>query len=234
MGRNPKFSKEIKIKACQDYRNGKAGCGSIAKSIGADEEVVRRWCSVYEEHGEDGFAHSNTNRSYPKEFKEQIIKSYMSGQNSMRELSAKHNVSVSVLSHWIQKEYNGIEQTDYKLKREIYTMKSRKTTFQERVDIVNWILENNMKYAEAADRYGIRYSLLYRWVRMYEANGAKALEYHKRGPKGIKGIDESIMSETERLTCELERERDLRKQAEFQLEVLKKKAEIEKRLHSQK
>jgi len=231
MGRNPKFSKEIKIKACQDYKNGRGSFRSIAKSIGANEEVVRRWCSVYEEHGEDGFTHSKTNRCYSKEFKEQIVKSYESGKTSISELSARHNISDSVLRSWLQKEYNGIEQTDYKLKGEIYTMKSRKTTFQERVDIVNWILENNMNYAEAAGKYGIRYSLLYSWVRKYEADGANALEHKKRGPKGI---DNSSMSETERLTYELEHERTLRKQAEFKLEVLKKKEEIEKRLHSQK
>lgn len=231
MGRNPKFSKEIKIKACQDYKNGRGSFGSIAKSICTNKNVVRRWCYVYEEHGEDGFTYSNTNKCYSKEFKEQIVKSYMYGKTSITELSGKHNISVSVLRHWFQKEYNGIEQTDYKLKREIHTMKSRKTTFQERIEIVNWILENNMNYAEAASKYGIRYSLLYSWVRRCEANGVNALEYQKDGPKGI---DNSSMSETERLIYELEHERTLRKQAEFKLEVLKKKEEIEKRLHSQK
>ena len=113
-------------------------------------------------------------------------------------------------------------------------MKSRKTTFQERFEIVKWILGHNMSYKEAASKYGIRYSLLYMWVRKYKENGANALKYQKRGPKGKSGIDESSMSETERLRYELECEKALRKQTEFKLEVLKKKEEIEKNLRSRK
>ena len=234
MGRNPKVSKEVKIKACQDYRNGIGSFESIAKSIGLGPSCVRCWYLLYEQHGEDGFTHSNTNRSYLKEFKEEIVKSYISGQTSLAKASAKHNIPVSVLRNWVKKEYNGIEQKDYQPKEGIYTMESRKTTFQERVEIVNWVLGNNMNYTEAADRYGIRYSLIYSWVRKYNENGADALMNKKRGPKGKSGTDESSMSEIERLTYELERERTLRKQAEFKLEVLKKKEEFEKKLHSQR
>lgn len=147
----------------------------------------------------------------------------MSGQTSAEKLGARHNISPSVLRNWVQKEYNGKEQKYYKLKRETNTMKSRKTTFQERVDIVICILENNMNYAEATDKYGIRYSLIYSWVRKYNENGVDTLMGQKRGPKGKSSMDESSMSETERLTYELERERTLRKQVEFKLEVLKKK-----------
>lgn len=34
MGRKPKFSKEVKIKACEDYKNGKGSFESIASEIG--------------------------------------------------------------------------------------------------------------------------------------------------------------------------------------------------------
>src|SRR3712207_6943800 len=36
------------------------------------------------------------------------------------------------------------------------TMKSRKTTHEERVEIVKWVINNNMNYKEAANLNGIR------------------------------------------------------------------------------
>lgn len=34
MGREPKYSKKVKVKVCEDYIAGNVGFGSIAKSIG--------------------------------------------------------------------------------------------------------------------------------------------------------------------------------------------------------
>ena len=42
MGRKAKYSKEVKIKACKDYENGKSSFGGIADEIGTTKEVVRR------------------------------------------------------------------------------------------------------------------------------------------------------------------------------------------------
>ena len=35
-------------------------------------------------------------------------------------------------------------------------MKSRKTTFDERLEIVKWTIENDMNYKNSADKYGIK------------------------------------------------------------------------------
>lgn len=234
MARNPKFTKEIKTKACQDYIIGNGSYKSIAKSIGANAETVRRWCFAYQKHGKDAFSHFHRNNKYPKKLKETIIKDYMSGQSSAIELSAIYNISVSVLRVWFKKHYNGIEQKSYEPKGEVYTMKSVKTTFQKRLEIVKWVIEHEMNYKKAASKYGVKYSLVYSWVRKYKENGTDALKNQKRGPKGKNSIDKNSMNETERLRYELEREKNLRKQAEFKLEVLKKKEEVEKNLRSQK
>lgn len=234
MARNPKFTKEIKTKACQDYIIGNGSYKSIAKSIGANEETVRHWFFAYQKHGKGAFSHSHRNNKYPKKLKETIVKEYMSGQSSAIELGATYNISVSVLRGWFKKYYNGVDQTNYEPKGEVYTMKSRKTTFQERLKIVKWVVEHGMNYGKAAEKHGLRYSLVYNWVRKYQMNGADSLKHQKRGPKEKSGIDVSNMSETDRLKYELEHEKTLRKQAEFKLEVIKKKEEIEKNLRFQK
>ncbi|CCQ94522.1 transposase [[Clostridium] ultunense Esp] len=98
-------------------------------------------------------------------------------------------------------------------------MKSRKTTFEERLEIVKWVIDNNMSYKDAAKKYGITYALVYRWTRAYIDKGTEILKYQKRGPKPKSEIDESKLTEIEKLKLELERERELRKLGELELEV---------------
>jgi transposase len=91
-----------------------------------------------------------------------------------------------------------------------------------------------MSYKDAADKYGITYALVYKWTSAYLDKGPESLEYKKRGPKPKSEIDESKLTEVERLKLELEKERVLRKRREFELEVLKKKEEFERKLRSRK
>lgn len=234
MGRTPKYSKEVKVKACEDYEKGNGSFSGIAAEIGAGEETVRQWYLTYKEHGCSAFGTSHKNRSYSKDFKISLIEEYISGKYSMPNLSAKHNISTRVISNWIDKWYNGIEIEDYDPKGDVYTMKSKKTTFEERLEIVKWVIENNMSYKDAADKFSTTYALVYKWTRAYIDKGTEALKYQKRGPKPKSEIDESSLTEIEKLKLELEKEIALRKRREFELEVLKKKEEFEKKLRFRK
>jgi transposase-like protein len=113
-------------------------------------------------------------------------------------------------------------------------MKSRKTTFEERLEIVKWVIENDMSYKDAADKYSINYALVYKWTRAYIDKGSEALKYDKRGPKTKSEIDENNLTEVEKLKLELEKEIALRKRREFELEVFLKKEEFEKKLRFRK
>jgi len=234
MGRKPKYSKEVKIKACEDYEKGHGSFESIAKSVGTVKSIMRRWYLTYKEHGPSAFETSTKNRSYSKEFKLSLIKEYTNGKFSLTYLAAKYNISVEVIRNWINKWYNGIEIKDYDPKGDVYTMKSRKTTFKERLEIVKWVIENDMNYKDAADKYSITYALVYKWTKQYIDKGEEGLKYNKRGPKAKSEVNESNLSEVEKLKLELEKEKALRKRREFELEVLKKKEELEKELRSQK
>ena len=159
---------------------------------------------------------------------------YGSGKHSLSDLSAKYNIATGVIGGWVNKWYNGIEIKDYDPKGDVYTMKSRKTTYEERLEIVKWVIENNMSYKDAADKYSITYALVYKWTKAYIDKGPEALKYQKRGPKPKSEIDESNLTEVEKLKIELEKEKALRKRREFELEVLKKKEEFERQLRSRK
>ncbi|WP_268234922.1 hypothetical protein [Anaerosalibacter bizertensis] len=42
MGRKPKYSKEVKIKVCEDYEKDYGSFYDIAKMIGTEKSVVRK------------------------------------------------------------------------------------------------------------------------------------------------------------------------------------------------
>lgn len=234
MERMQKYSKEVKIQACKDYEENNLGFKSIADNIGVSDEAVRRWYLRYKEHGPNAFNTSNKNRSYSKEFKTSVIEEYNSGKYSLEDLAVKYNMATSIIHRWVDKWYNGVEIKDYDPKGDIYTMKSRKTTFEERLEIVKWVIENDMSYKDAADKYAINYALVYKWTSAYIDKGPEALKYQKRGPKKKSEINESNLTEVEKLKLELEKEIALRKRREFELEVLKKKEEFERKLRFRK
>ena len=60
------------------------------------------------------------------------------------ESSRKYNLSLGMVRRWIKKYNESIELKDYDLKGEVYTMKSLKTTYEERLEIVKWVIENNL------------------------------------------------------------------------------------------
>jgi transposase-like protein len=200
----------------------------IAKEVGCNREQLRHWYLKYRIHGPMAFDPNKTNRTYSKKFKLSVVESYLSGEYSFPDLSAKHNIAVGVVWQWVNKYNGGIELKTYTPKSEVYTMKSRRTTYEERLEIVNWVIGNDMNYKEAASKFQIRYALVYKWTKDYEKNSAEALRYKKRGPKAKTAVDESSLSEFEQLKLALEREQTLRKRAEFELEVLKKKEEFER------
>ena len=108
-------------------------------------------------------------------------------------------------------------------------MKARKTTFEERVEIVNYCVTNNNNYSETAIKYSVPYSLVYQWVMKYTKFGVNALEYQKKGPKPKKEFipltpEEKLQAELRRLQFENER-------LKLENEVLKKKKYFEKLLH---
>jgi len=209
--------------------DGKGGFLSIAQSIGCSKSSLLYWYYKYKANGSEVFNSLERNNSYSKEFKLFLAKEYSEGRSSGVDLCAKYNLSLSTLLNWVKKYYNGIENKNYFPKGEVYTMKSRKTSFKDRLEIVNWVISNNMNYKEAASKFLTNYANVYKWTKAYLKNGKEALKDKKRGPKNKKNLDEKSLSEVEKLELKLEIEISLRKQLEFELEVLKKKDELERR-----
>ncbi|MDO7203767.1 helix-turn-helix domain-containing protein [Paraclostridium bifermentans] len=77
-------------------------------------------------------------------------------------------------------------------------IKGRKTTFDERVEIVGFCITNNFDYHLTSDKYKVSYQQIYNWVRKYKKHGYKGLE-DKRG----KAKEIELMTEKEQLEVQM-------------------------------
>lgn len=227
-----KYSKEDKIRVCQDYENGDKSFSELAEELGANVEVIRRWYLRYKNFGKDVFLPKKYICNYNKEFKGNLITEYSNG-SSLADLSGKYNIAASIIHRWIDKWYNCRHIETSNARGEVPIMKSRKTTFEERLEVVNWIIANNMDYGKAAEKFSLNYAIVYKWTKAFKESGEDALRYKKRGPKPQKNLEDSSTDELERLKIELKKERKLREELEFAVEILKKKEELERKYFSQ-
>ena len=159
-----------------------------------DESIIYKWINKYRAYGSGVFDSKPHNSKYTKEFKQEVVEAYLTGEGSIEVIANKYNVhSDSTVMSWIKKYNNLKELKDYNPRREIYMKDcSRKTTYEERIEIVNDCLTNDKNYKGTAHKFNVSYTQVYQWVKKYENYGEEGL-IDKRG----KCKDEEQLSETE-------------------------------------
>ncbi len=228
MGRKAKYTFEQKLKAVKEYISGKKSAQEIAAELSMGKRGivrVKEWTNQYRENGPDILLPRQTNTSYSKEFKTQVVEEYLRGSDSLNNLMTKYGIrSTAQIRRWISK-YNSYEELrDYDPHPEVYMAKRRKTTLEERKEIAEYCLEHNKDYKGTALKYDCSYSQVYQWAHNYEADGADGLK-DNRG----KRRQEEELSETEKLQRRIKQlERELL-QKERENELLKKVDEFERR-----
>lgn len=222
-----KYSVDQKVKAVQDYKEGKSAIqlGRELDMPAGSIDLIYNWVVLYDQRGPDGFIRKPTNTSYSKEFKLKIVQEYRRGMGSLTDLSMKHGItSFATLHKWV-KQYNSDEALrDYKLKGDITMKPTRKTTLDERIEIVKECLNNNLDYRSTADAHNVAYAQLYQWVKKYRIQGEAGL-IDRRGHQ--KSHEE--LSEIEMLKRENDQLRHQLEMKERETILLKKVKEIEGR-----
>ena len=163
------------------------------------------------------------NKRYSKELKQEAVQAYIRGEGSYEVLRKRFGLlSTKQLRNWV-KWYNG--HKEFKERRragtEIYMTKGRKTTQEERAEIVAFCIEHGKDYPLTIQTYGVSYPQIYAWVRKYEERGIDGL---KDGRGRTKPVEE--MSETERLHMENKILKAQLKDAEMENKLLKKLREL--------
>ena len=102
--------------------------------------------------------------------------------------------------------------------------KGRKTTFDERVEIVQYCIAHDHNYAETARKYEVSYQQARSYTVKYEEGGVEALR-DRRG----RSKPREEMSELERLRAENKILRAEKERTEMEVSFLKKLDAIERR-----
>ena len=221
-----KIGTEEKIKAVEAYERGEMSFGEVITVYKICASTFQSWIRNYKAFGREGLMPKGKQKAYPKELKIAAVREYLGGGGSQADICRKYKIySRRQLRNWI-KQYNGHKEIRSSRGQgsEIYMTSGRKTTFEERVEIVSYCIEQGNDYAAAIEKYGVSYQQIYSWVRKYQEKGAEGLR-DKRG----KRKPESEMTELEKLRAENRMLAARNKRLELENIVLKKLEEIERR-----
>ena len=224
LGRKVKYSSKEKINAVKEYLDGKDSINSIAKRLDITFQAFKQWVNNYEAMGADAFMTCH-NKHYSKAEKEQAVVAYLAGEGSHMDICKKYKIhSTTQLRRWIKK-YNGHEELKVSGTGGLTIMtKGRKTSFEERIEIVEYCIAHDHNYTATAEKYEISYQQARNYTVKYEDGGVDALQ-DRRG----KRKSEDMMSELERLRAEVKLLKAEKKRAEMEASFLKKLDEIERR-----
>ncbi|PAE18210.1 IS3 family transposase, partial [Bacillus sp. 7504-2] len=184
------------------WEDGTATLVEIGKRYKVSESTIRKWKYKFDTYGVEGLKECSTWKRYTKELKLLAVSDYMSGLHSLIGVVEKYEISShSVLQRWI-KQYNNShrELKDTSKGRTRSMTKGRKTTWDERIQIVLDCLGNGKDYQVTAETYQVSYQQVYQWVKKYENGGDEALK-DKRGRNKI----ESELSPEEKIQLEMKR-----------------------------
>lgn len=208
------------------YLSEKESSVQLAKKHGTDKDTVRRWSRLYQEKGIEAFQNRTGNKRYSGDFKKECVEAYLRGEGSIEDLVLRYGISNrSVLTSWIKKYNANMELGDYDPKREVYMAAARrKTTIEERKEIVAYCLEHDKDYKNTASLFDVSYSQVYDWVRKYLESGEEGLQDRR----GQRKTDEEV-DELERLRRENIRLKRQLQEKDMLVELLKKVKEFEER-----
>lgn len=166
---------------------------------------------------------THKNKKYSRELKKQAVESYLRGEGSQREICKKFEIlDAHTLRDWIL-WYNGHRECKERsrAKGEIYMTKGRKTTQEERAEIVAFCIEHNKDYGLTVETYNVSYQQIYAWVRKYEKGGVDKLKDNRGRTKPVEE-----MSEVEKLKAEMKILEAKNRQLEIENAFIKKLQEL--------
>ncbi|MEE1038207.1 MAG: helix-turn-helix domain-containing protein [Eubacterium sp.] len=223
-----KYSKEIIIKICEEYLSGNLSeielCDKYGIHFKNGNSIITDWIPRYLQDGANAFLAPSGNRIHLSSDKLLAVEDYIAGKGSLRAIAAKHGIpSKETLRQWVLLYNANRELKDYFPKREVYMAEARrKTTIEERKEIVDYCINHDRDYKGTASLYDVSYSQVYAWVKKYDAHGEEGLT-DKRG----RHKPDNEVDELERLRRENARLKRQLQEKDMLAELLKKVQEFE-------
>lgn len=224
MGRKSKFTTEEKLSLVLICLEGRDSVSHTASINGIGRTPLRQWIANYQSLGVEGLNTTSKNSKHTKELKKLAVNDYLNEMGSLEDICKKYGLrSTWMLRQWIMK-YNSHDELKSSGTGGVPIMtKGRKTTFEERIEIVKYCIEHQNNYAETAQYFKVSYQQVYSWVTKYENNGVESLQ-DNRGKR--KSVDD--MSEIDKLRAENKLLLAENRRKQMEIDFLKKLEEIER------
>ena len=219
MSRKSKVDPALKVDLVERYLRGELGASEAARMAGLTRETALiDWVSVYRNEGPTGLLDQPQNKYYSKELKLAAVTAYLNGEGTLRNISERFGLrSTRQLRNWI-KVYNTHGEIKVRTSGGGSCMrKSRQTTPEERLEIVQDCLANDKNYGAMALKYNCSYQQVRNWVLRYEKMGSAGLEDRRGrrvGTQPARTPEEELrdkIAELERRNRDLQMENDLLK-----------------------
>lgn len=224
MKKNKRLSYEEKLLICQQYKKGGGTLRSLASQYGVHKSTIESLVFKYNNFGAEALRMQKTHQNYTATFKYTVIESYKNGEGSHNDLAIKYGINnPSLIAGWVL-GYNNIKTTNSGSGG--IDIMGRKTSLNERIDVINYLINNELDYQGTALKFKVSYQQVYTWYKKYQVSGVDGLN----DKRGIKKQTET-RSELEQLRRENERLKKELYLSEAAKEVFKKKRELEEKAH---
>lgn len=223
MPHKAKLSYEERLQLITDYLEGRVGYREARKRYSKFSFILEQ----YRYNGPEGLKLTiDTNKVYPADTKLAAVIEYLSGKLSQDSICAKYKISSrSVLDKWI-KVYN--EHGDFNNQKHSgggsYMKKTRKTTYDERIQIAKECIESGNNYGNMALKYNVSYQQVRTWTKRYSELGEAGLE-DRRGKRTASQTPRTVEEELRIKLAQLEHENYMLK---VERDLLKKLDELER------
>ncbi|WP_304058030.1 transposase [Levilactobacillus namurensis] len=155
-----KFTAEEKLEIIKGLSETNLTKKDYLKLHNVGKKAFDRWQGFYAQDGIEGLKERNHWTRYSSEFKQQAVTAYLNQEGSLNDIRIRFGLgSQTQLRDWIKKFlYNG---TNHSLtatpSRKQVRIRSRKTTFEERIEIVEYVTASEHSYTQAAEHFNVSY-----------------------------------------------------------------------------
>jgi len=221
------YSPELKIQVVKEYLDLEYGPKKIFELHGVPKPTLYEWVTRYKVNGESGLLPTIKPKEYSPELKMTAVIEYINGSDSLRTICIKYNISDKLqLREWIKwyNKYGAFIQPKIGGTKHMDKGKARDTTLEERIDIVSFLIANNIDYEKTIKEHNVSYNQIYSWYKKFKKDGPDGL-VDKRG----KRKDEDSMNEIEKLRAQIKVKEAENLRLQMENDLLKKLGEIERR-----
>ena len=220
----PSYSTMDKLKLLKGYQDSEASLKVYADTHAVYDQTLKRWIKQFLLYDLAGIRQRKSNHRYSFKTKINAVKDYQAGLSRAQVLEKYDIRSFSQLNQWTI-QYN---KDELKPSRKRVRNMGRKVDFEEKKQIVQWVLDHGRNYQAAAKKFDVSYQRVYAWVRKYLQAGDWDALIDNRGKRKAP-IAPAEMTELERLKAENEALRQKNHRMELEIAFAKKLNEIRNR-----